>query len=413
MRHKFLPTCCVILLALTVTAQQKQSLAYAITSADKGTYQWTEIKLVDINTGELVRTIFDSKQPTAYKVYHARSGREIAVADKQGVVRNQNALPFNSMSAALAYDQKHKRLYYTPMYINQLRYIDLSGKEPKIYYFENESLSAVAQINNESMHITRMVIASDGNGYAMSNDGKHFVRFGTGKKAVIDDLGSVKDAPGNTASIHDRKTSWGGDMVADGSGNLYVISAFHHVFKVDVNSKIATHLGKIEGLPGNFTTNGAVVDEDGNLVVSSASNSENYYRVNMKDWKAEKIESSSPVYNASDMANANLAFTPKLQKPIQLFERELVRNDKIGMFPNPATTGRFRVSFNNSDLGRYEVQVVDLSGRLLSQKTVNIQNLGQTAEIDLRNTIANGTYLVKVLNNTKKIIFADKLVVEK
>jgi hypothetical protein len=413
MRHIFLPACCVVLLALSATAQKKQSLAFAITSAEKGTYQWTEIKLVDINTGELVRTIVDSKLLTAYKVYHARSGRELAVTDAKGVVKDQNALPLSTMSAALAYDAKHKRLYYTPMYINQLRYIDLSGKEPKIYYFQDESFSLVQQISNESLHITRMVIAADGNGYAMSNDGHHFVRFTTGKKPLIEDLGSVRDDANNTVSIHDKQTSWGGDMIADAQGNLYVISAFQHVFKINIQSKIATHIGKIQGLPEKFTANGAVVDDEGYLVLSSANNFENYYRVDMKDWTATKIETSTPVFNASDLANGNLAFTPKLTKPIELFEREIVRNDKIGMYPNPATTGRFRVSFNNSPLGRYEIQVVDLTGRLLSQKSVQVQNHGQTTEIDLRNTIANGTYLVKVLNNTQKTIFAERLVVEK
>jgi hypothetical protein len=154
-----------------------------------------------------------------------------------------------------------------------------------------------------------------------------------------------------------------------------------------------------------------VVDDEGSLVVSSASSNDNYYKVNMNDWTASKIDASNKVFNSSDLANGNLAFEPKMQQPIKFLERELVRNDKISMYPNPATTGRFRVSFNNRELGRYEIQVVDLNGRLLSQKTVNIQNNGQAAEVDLRGSIANGTYLVKVLNTAKKTVFSDKLVV--
>ena len=41
--------------------------------------------------------------------------------------------PFATNSAACAYDKKHERLYYTPMGIAELRYIDL--KTGKIYYF--------------------------------------------------------------------------------------------------------------------------------------------------------------------------------------------------------------------------------------------------------------------------------------
>jgi hypothetical protein len=63
-------------------------------------------------------------------------------------------------------------------------------------------------------------------------------------------------------------------------------------------------------------------------------------------------------------------------------------------------------------LGRYDIQLVDLTGRLLSTKTVTIANEGQVVEIDLRGSLANGTYLVKVLNYGKKTVFADKLIVE-
>lgn len=415
MRHKILLTSCAISLILSAAAQKKQTLAFAITSAEKTTFQWTDVKLVDVNTGALVRTIFDSKQaPTAYKVFHARSGQQITVGDQQNVVRDPNALPFNTMSAALAFDKKHNRLYYTPLYINQLRYIDLNSKEPKVFYFENEALSAVGQIQNEANHITRMVIASDGNGYAMSNDGNHFVRFTTGKKAVISDLGKLNDDAENTVSIHDRKTSWGGDMVADASGNLYVISAYHHVFKVNIKSRTAAWQGKIEGLPGNFTTNGAVVDAEGDLVVSSANSSDNYFKVDMSSWKATKLDASGKVFNSSDLANGNFAFEPRMQAVPKLLDRAIVRNDRISLFPNPVSPseGRFRVSFHNRQLGRYDIQLVDLTGRLLSTKTVTIANEGQVVEIDLRGSLANGTYLVKVLNYGKKTVFADKLIVE-
>ncbi len=55
-------------------------------------------------------------------------------------------------------------------------------------------------------------------------------------------------------------TSWGGDMIADASGNLYVITAHNHVFKIDVQSRMATYISEIKELPAGFTTNGAVVD---------------------------------------------------------------------------------------------------------------------------------------------------------
>jgi hypothetical protein len=326
-------------------------------------------------------------------------------------MQNQQAQPLHAMSAALAYDKRHNRLYYTPMYVNQLRYIDLSSKETSIYYFDQEKFSNAQSLNNEASHITRMVIAADGKGYAVSNDGNHFVQFTTGKKPTITDLGALQDDPKNSISIHEKQTSWGGDMIADATGNLYIISAFHNVFKINIRTRIATHIAKIEGLPANFTTNGAVVNDEGRLVVSSASSTDGYYAVDMNTWKAERLHNNK-VFNASDLANGNLAFS-KNTEPGKLIERELVRNNKIGLYPNPVTTGQFRVTFNNRDFGRYDIQVVDLTGKLVATKTYTVSNQGQVAEMDLRGMLANGTYLVKVLNQNKKTVFSDKIVVTK
>ena len=95
----------------------------------------------------------------------------------------------------MAYDKKHERLYYTPMGINQLRYIDL--KSNKIYYFENEPFGTVSGPGDGANQICRMVIASDGNGYALTNDANHLIRFTTGKNPVITDLGALTDDASN------------------------------------------------------------------------------------------------------------------------------------------------------------------------------------------------------------------------
>jgi len=411
MRHKILLALLTPVIAYTAEAQQQSpSVAFAITSAEQGKFQWTNIKMIDLRTGEVLRTIFDDKQ--SYTAYNARTRKEIMVKDAQGNVRNQQAQPLHSMSAALAYDKRHNRLYYTPMYVNQLRYIDLSSEKTSIYYFDQENFSSAQSLNTEASHITRMVIAADGKGYAVSNDGNHFIQFSTGRKPTITDLGALQDDPKNTISIHEKQTSWGGDMIADATGNLYIISAFHNVFKINIRTRTATHIAKIEGLPLNFTTNGAVVDEEGKLVVSSASSTDGYYAVDMHTWKAARLNNNK-VFNASDLANSNLAFSKNAETPVKLIDRAVVRNNKIGLYPNPVTTGSFRVTFNSRDLGRYDIQVVDLTGKLVATKSYSIAHQGQVAEMDLRGMLANGTYLVKVLNYNKKTVFADKIVVTK
>src|SRR5205085_4942181 len=150
--------------------------------------------------------------------------------------------------------------------------IDLNAASPAVYIFNNEKLSNAPDVDAEENQVTRMVIASDGNGYALNNSGSHLVRFTTGENAQITDLGELHDAPENgDMKINDASTSWGGDLLADVSGYLYVISAHNHVFKIDVQTKTATYIQKIKGLPEGFTTNGAVVDSDGNIIISSAN----------------------------------------------------------------------------------------------------------------------------------------------
>jgi hypothetical protein len=412
MSYKFLPTILALCSVVAVDAQQYKTTAFAITSAEKGSFNWTDIKQIDFSTGAVTRSIFDSKQ-TNVTVYNARNGKEIKRAPVQNGNTNVGDLQIPSLSAACAYDQRHNRLYYAPLFKNQLRYIDLDANAPKIYYFDNEPLVNVPELNNEANHITRMVIAADGNGYALSNDGNHLIRFTTGRKPVISDLGAViDDANNEKISIHNKTTGWGGDMVADAAGNLYVLSAYHHVFKVNIQSKVATYVGEIKGLPGNFTTNGAVVDHEGHLIVSSANTAEGYYKVDMLTWLANKIETQGTVFNASDLANGNLAFPNEKPTVAELITRPVIRNEKISLYPNPVATSRVYVSFNGKESGRYTIQLVNLTGQLITEKVVQITNQGQVVPMNMTSGLAKGPYLVKVLNNTKKAIFSDKIIVE-
>lgn len=394
------------------SAQQNKTTAYAITSAEKGSFNWTEIKQIDFSTGVVTRSVFNSRQ-TNVTVFNARNGKEIKPVSAQNGAPATYRMQVPSLSAACAYDQRHNRLYYAPLFMNQLRYIDLDADAPKIYYFENESFINVTDLNNEANHVTRMVIAADGNGYALSNDGNHLIRFTTGRKPVISDLGAVTDDVNNDGvSIHNKTTGWGGDMVADAAGNLYVLSAYHHVFKVNIQSKLATYVAEIKGLPVTFTTNGAVVDNEGYLIVSSANTAEGYFRVDMHTWQANKIDTRGNVFNASDLANGNLAFPDEKPAIAELVTRPVIRNDKIALYPNPVATSKVYISFNSKESGRYSIQLVNLTGQLITERLVDITSQGQVVPFHLTNGLSKGAYLVKVLNNTKKAIFSDKIIVE-
>lgn len=336
----------------------------------------------------------------------------------------QSDMPFATNSAACAYDKKHERLYYTPLSINQLRYIDLKSKTPRIYYFEDEPFGT-ATPGDGNNQITRMVIASDGNGYALTNSGDHLIRFTTGKKPVITDLGSLTDDPANgSSSVHSR-SGYGGDMIADASENLYLITANRNVFKISLDSRVATYKGTIKGLPRGFTTNGAMVEEGSKVIVCSAESTLGYFKFDLNTLEAGKASSGQSVFNASDLANGNLAFDKKKKEPQATEEKtvvtetsrqpllqEVFAKNSISVFPNPVTNGFVKLVFADQPSGKYNVQFMDISGKTIRSKDVYINSSSQVEEFNLSDIIVKGNYLVKVVNENNKISIVNKLVVQ-
>ena len=261
-----------------------------------------------------------------------------------------------------------------------------------------------------------MVFAADGNGYAVTNDGNHLYRFTTGRKPSITDLGSLIDAEENKGlSVHNKCSSWGGDMIADAYGKLYIISATRNVFTVDVNSRITSFKGTITGVPANYTTNGAAVDADGNIILCSATAFEGYYKMSMSDLVAKKIEGSDMVYNASDLASGNLL----LQKEADQARRFDAAAKPVAVnaisenivFPNPVVSNTFNVLLDRNMSGNYTVVLSDLSGRALQSNKAGFVKGQQSYQVNLANRPAKGTYLVKVLDEKGNVALSDKVII--
>ena len=429
---------------------------YAITAVEKGGRSWKEVRFVNITTGEEIKSIYQSKQET--EALNARTGnpvakkdmnvakapvkkvvnldQELAVANGSNVrvktvvvngTGNQYDKPFATNSAAMAYDKKHERLYYTPMGINQLRYIDL--KSNKIYYFENEPFGTVSGPGDGANQICRMVIASDGNGYALTNDGNHLIRFTTGKNPVITDLGALTDDAANANfSVHSRK-GYGGDVIADASGNLYLLMANRNVFKISIDSKVATYQGTIKGLPDGFTTNGAMVEEGSKVIVASSESAIGYYRFDLTTMQAEKVSTPESVYNASDLANERLAFAKKkkdkknetAEEPKQPATEEVTKksplqdaisNNGISIYPNPVTNGLVKVSFADQPAGKYSVELIDITGKLIQSKEININSSMHIEEVRIPRSVSGGNYLLKITGINNNVSVTNKLVVQ-
>ena len=475
----------ILLLSLSIAtisfvqAQKKEKpvTAYAITGVQKGATSWTEVRLVDVATGEELQTVYTSAADA--EILNARTGKPVVKKDvtvDKGLTTITKELPLNvvtkdrtytittngnthintntntntninartvvyvrgaslskqsydkpfaTTSAACAYDKKHNRLYYTPMGINQLRYIDLKAKSPKVYYFEDEAFGVVKGRGDVASQITRMVIASDGNGYALSNDANHLIRFTVKKKPEITDLGALNDDLTNGRySVH-SSASYGGDMIADKEGNLYLITSNRAVYKISIQSMQASYVGSIKGLPRGFSTNGAIATGDSKVIVSSSGNTVGYYSFDLNTLQAEQVSNGNPVFNASDLANASFAFEKKNKdeeekpkdeivnmaaKTLPTMQETVVKNN-IGVYPNPVTQGFFNLSFSDQKPGRYQIQLLDIAGKIISTQQANITSKVQVEEFRLPKQVAAGNYLVKVMNEDGSYSNTNKLIV--
>jgi Secretion system C-terminal sorting domain len=407
-----------VLFTLTNSFAQKNQKVFAITNDNSlgSGYLWMNISEIDPATGQVLRPLFD-RSKTSYALYDGIS--KVKTYSDQVEINGQkvssNQFPTATMVAAAAYDNRHNRLFITPMQIPELRWVDMDDNNTtlKVYCVKFPSLSG-QDLAESANHITRMVINADGYGYALTNDANHLFRFTTGKKLTITDLGPINDAGENqTVSIHNKCSSFGGDMIADKAGNLYVISAYHAVFKVDVPDRSAVYLGNIKGLPGNYTTNGAAINAAGELIVSSANSTEGYFKVDMTSWESQKITGNNAVAASSDLASPYFAFDKKPEAEATTTPAaNLSIRQKISVYPNPVTEGLFRLSFDNKETGRYTVHLMDLAGRIVLQRAITVANEKQLIEIEVPAKLSRGMYMVKVLNANGKKVYGDKLLVE-
>lgn len=397
-------------------AQQADRFAYAVTDMQQQGPSWNFLRKLNLQTGEYSQVLL-SGNDASFMAYDATSKKQLEapVSDKlYGTIANA---AFATGVAAMAYDKKNNRIYYTPMMIDQLRYIDL--KTMNVFYVTDQAFTGKPQKSSDQGNIvTRMVIASDGNGYAMTNDGTQLIKFSTGKKLTITDLGSVVDDQANKGvSIHNSCSSFGGDMIADDNGNLYAISARNHVFKINIESKVATHLGAITGLPATYTINGAVVNDENKIVVASATQGGSLFTVDTKSLVATPYTIAGTVWQTADLANGNLLESGVRAKGsvIELISRTDQPNSgdgKINIFPNPITNNQFVIQFNQLEAGNYNIQVTDIMGRQVVQQAVAINGENQAQTIKLNASSSKGVYLVKVTDQSRKAVYSSKVSVQ-
>ncbi len=417
-----------IFIAFCLNGFSQDTRAFAITGQSNKNFNWTDIRSIDMATGNVTGLLYEEGK-TKFSFIDAETNKVInqftlqanpATLKLNGAALSSNKIILNNpsptslMSAAIAYDKKHEKLFFASMGTGKLIWLDLrAGTETPSFYTVEKPLVNSNDFNDEAFNITRMTIGSDGNGYALTNDANHLINFTTGKKTIITDLGNLVDAESNNGiSVHNKCSSWGGDIVADAFGKLYLFAASHSIFEIDIPSRIATYKGSVLNLPPAFSLNGAAVIDDDNIIVSSANTFDGFYKVSMKDFSATKLITKGQIFNASDLASCNLLKQGQAKAGAATLPKlEVIGNKFISVYPNPVSDGQIKISFDNNVAGEYKIELTDLQGRIIENKTVYIKFPGQVEDFKLKTKPVRGLYLIKVTDAVKQSIFSDKLVI--
>lgn len=412
--------------AAFLQSDAQNNRAFAITAINKGDVNWMAIREIDMNTGEQTRLIyspeekpllFDAKKGTALQELNGKGNyRQISIVEENHMTRllvttadgkeiEAVTSPTATLVAASAFDAKSNRLFFTPMRSNELRYFDLNKGNGQVFYVRNVALKSFTERPGEADVITRMCIGGDGFGYALTNDANHLMRFSTSGDISIVDLGSVKDGiRKNDISIRDILPAWGGDMVADAFGNLYLISMNTNVFKINIQKMTADNLGSITGLPKGYTVNGAAVNSGNKVLISSATQTGNYFLVDPNTLQAEALPAQNgEVYNASDLASANILYADAavaVQKT----------TGSVNVYPNPVKD-QLNISIANLKDGNYSLQLFSAEGSSILQKKLSVA--GNTrSQLVLPSGTAKGIYVLKIFDANGKEYYTSKLIVQ-
>jgi hypothetical protein len=409
-RVAFLP---IISFLLNSVNGQSDHFAYAVTAVNKGGNEWVALRKLDTRSGEFSTVLlnFKEKSPYNFAAYKLSSLSDFynPANAAQGNLLPQAAL--GSSVAALAYDKKTNRLYFTSMNLDQLRYIDLNTMQ--VFTNLDQYFSKAGNYDFKTAGpINRMVIAPDDYGYTITNDGNHLIRFNTKGSPRLTDLGALIDNPLNKEnSIQNPCASSGGDIIADDAGNLYLIVSTNKVFKVEIATRTATYLQTISGLPQKFATSGAAVTDSGKILISSAIYSDAYFVVDPETWEALPSPRNLEIYGCADLANSNLLLTKKTGGLI--INESSEKPNKIKIFPNPVLFDEVNVQFNSLPSGNYKIQMANVLGRKTIEKNVLITESTQTEMVKIPGFTAQGFYYIRVLDENNHVVSTQKLIVER
>ncbi|MGR3854820.1 T9SS type A sorting domain-containing protein [Chryseobacterium indologenes] len=379
----------LFLLLLGINAQAQQDF-FAITGKDTQSISFNDFRAIDATNGTSGEKFFTTD--SSAKVFsQARKG--VVAEDKNSYNHSQSVT-----LAALAYDSSNNNLIYMPMFSSNI-YV-LNPKTKEITLVENK-VARVSSCDINS-HITRMATGYNGNIYAVNNAGTQFLEIS--KKAgeyTVTDLGIIKDDPSNGRnSFTAMETGFGGDMIADADNNFYIFAASGNVFKVLTKDLKAQFIGKIAGIPDNYSVNGSAVNAQGKVVIASAKGGA-LYEVDLTTLQAKQLpgEQGLHIYDLASKYFAN-------DKSSTL--NTLAAN--LDIYPTRVDEHYINVHVNNNLKGAVKLNIFDMAGKNVMTQSLSVKN-GSTDEKVYLKGLVTGAYIVNIADESGKAIFNKKILV--
>ncbi|WEK69271.1 MAG: T9SS type A sorting domain-containing protein [Candidatus Chryseobacterium colombiense] len=379
----------LFLLMIGANASAQQDF-FALVGKDSPNIVFNDFRAIDAANGISGEQIF-TETSTAKVFSQGRNG--VVTEDKNTYNSSQTA-----SIATLAYDALNNNLIYMPMFSSNI-YV-LNAKTKEITLVEN-NVARVTSCDINS-HITRMTAGYDGNIYAINNSGTQFLQISRkGNQYTVNDLGIIKDDISNGKnSFTMLETGFGGDMIADAENNFYVFSAAGNVFKVSTKELKATFVGKISGIPENYSVNGAAVNSQGRVVIASAKGAA-LYEVDLKNLQAKQIagEQNLHIYDLASKYFAN--------------DRNALANlsANLDIYPTRVEEQYITVNVNDKSVkGILTMTVFDLSGKSVMKQKLTVKDGSLNQQVYLKNLVS-GAYLVNIINESGKVLLNKKILV--
>ncbi|OCA79344.1 secretion protein [Chryseobacterium contaminans] len=364
---------------------------YAIAGKDTQAINFSDFRAIDAMNGT-----------SGEKVFTADSSAKVISQIRRGLVSEDKNSFNNSQAvtmAALAYDSSNNNLIYMPMFSSNIYVLNPQTKE--ITLVENNIVRVTScDINS---HITRMTVGFDGNIYAVNNSGTQLIQISKkGGQYAVNDLGIIKDdATNGKNSFTTIETGFGGDMVADTDNNFYIFAASGNVFKVSPKELKAKFVGKIAGIPDNYSVNGSAVNAKGKVVIASAKGAP-LYEVDLTTLQAKMLpgEQNLHIYDLASKYFVN--------------DRVSVNNTlltNLDIYPTRVNEQFVNVHVNDKHVkGNIKLNVFDMSGKNVMTEGLSVKDGSLDQKVYLKGLI-NGAYIVNIADESGKVILNKKILI--